>query len=597
MKLYVKHALKHRRLFMSKVETGLETVRHSLSHIMAEAVNTLFPGTQFGIGPAIDDGFYYDMALPRQITNDDLGTIEGLMRKIINEGRQFVRREISRDEAKKLFADQSMKIELINEFPEGEVISVYEQGNFRDLCRGPHVETSKELNAQAFKLVKIAGAYWRGDEKRPMLTRIYGYGFKKPAELDAHLKMLEEAERRDHRKIARELDLLHIDDENPGEIFWHNNGWLIYLTIQNYVRQRIRADGYQEVNTPFVMPQSLWERSGHWAKYRENMFITESEKRIFALKPMNCPGHIEIFRQGIKSYRDLPLRISEFGSCTRNEPSGSLHGIMRVRGFVQDDGHIFCTEEQIPGEVSKFCELLKSMYRDFGFDPDTILVKFSTRPEKRVGNDETWDRAEAALADACKKANLKYEIAPGEGAFYGPKLEFTLVDALGREWQCGTIQVDYQLPSKERLNAEYIGEDNAKHNPVMLHRAALGSLERFIGILIEHYAGAFPVWLAPEQAIVIPVAHSFDDYASSVVAQLKKAGIRASADLRDDRMNAKIREAQTKKIPYMLVVGQKEVDEGKVAPRTRGNEQRPAVSVADFISVLLAKVANKDLDV
>ncbi|HPX25508.1 MAG TPA: threonine--tRNA ligase [Treponemataceae bacterium] len=582
---------------MSKVETGLETVRHSLSHIMAEAVNTLFPGTQFGIGPAIDDGFYYDMALPRQITNDDLGTIEGLMRKIINEGRQFVRREISRDEAKKLFADQSMKIELINEFPEGEVISVYEQGNFRDLCRGPHVETSKELNAQAFKLVKIAGAYWRGDEKRPMLTRIYGYGFKKPAELDAHLKMLEEAERRDHRKIARELDLLHIDDENPGEIFWHNNGWLIYLTIQNYVRQRIRADGYQEVNTPFVMPQSLWERSGHWAKYRENMFITESEKRIFALKPMNCPGHIEIFRQGIKSYRDLPLRISEFGSCTRNEPSGSLHGIMRVRGFVQDDGHIFCTEEQIPGEVSKFCELLKSMYRDFGFDPDTILVKFSTRPEKRVGNDETWDRAEAALADACKKANLKYEIAPGEGAFYGPKLEFTLVDALGREWQCGTIQVDYQLPSKERLNAEYIGEDNAKHNPVMLHRAALGSLERFIGILIEHYAGAFPVWLAPEQAIVIPVAHSFDDYASSVVAQLKKAGIRASADLRDDRMNAKIREAQTKKIPYMLVVGQKEVDEGKVAPRTRGNEQRPAVSVADFISVLLAKVANKDLDV
>ncbi len=582
---------------MSKVDTGLETVRHSLSHIMAEAVNTLFPGTQFGIGPAIDDGFYYDMALPRAITNDDLSAIEGLMRKIINEGRQFVRREVTRDEARKLFADQPMKIELINELPEGEAISVYEQGNFRDLCRGPHVETSKELNAQAFKLVKIAGAYWRGDEKRPMLTRIYGYGFKKPGELDAHLKMLEEAERRDHRKIAKELDLLHIDDENPGEIFWHNNGWLIYLTIQNYVRQRIRADGYQEVNTPFVMPQSLWERSGHWAKYRENMFITESEKRLFALKPMNCPGHIEIFRQGIKSYRDLPLRISEFGSCTRNEPSGSLHGIMRVRGFVQDDGHIFCTEEQIPGEVSKFCELLKSMYRDFGFDPDTILVKFSTRPEKRVGDDETWDRAEAALADACKKANLAYEIAPGEGAFYGPKLEFTLVDALGRQWQCGTIQVDYQLPSKERLNAEYIGEDNAKHNPVMLHRAALGSLERFIGILIENYAGAFPVWLAPEQAIVIPVAHTFDDYAASVVAKLKNAGIRVSADLRDDRMNAKIREAQTMKIPYMLVVGQKEVDEGKVAPRTRTNEQRPAVSIEEFISFMKAKIEGKDLTV
>ncbi len=582
---------------MSKIETELETVRHSLSHIMAEAVNTLFPGTQFGIGPAIDDGFYYDMALPRPITNDDLRAVEGLMRKIINEGRQFVRREVSREEAKKLFADQSMKIELINELPEGEVISVYEQGNFRDLCRGPHVESTKELNAQAFKLVKIAGAYWRGDEKRPMLTRIYGYGFKKPAELEAHIKMLEEAERRDHRKIARELDLLHIDDENPGEIFWHNNGWIIYLTIQNYVRQRIRADGYQEVNTPFVMPQSLWERSGHWAKYRENMFITESEKRLFALKPMNCPGHIEIFRQGIKSYRDLPLRISEFGSCTRNEPSGSLHGIMRVRGFVQDDGHIFCTEEQIPGEVSKFCELLKSMYRDFGFDPDTILVKFSTRPEKRVGDDATWDRAEAALADACKKANLTYEIAPGEGAFYGPKLEFTLVDALGRQWQCGTIQVDYQLPSKERLNAEYIGEDNAKHNPVMLHRAALGSLERFIGILIENYAGAFPVWLAPQQVMVIPVAHTFDDYASSVVERLKKEGIRAAADLRDDRMNAKIREAQTQKIPYMLVVGQKEVDEGKVAPRTRGNEQRPAVSVDEFIASILAKIESKDLTV
>lgn len=579
---------------MSKtLDEGLQTVRHSLSHVMAEAVVTLFPGTKFGIGPAIDDGFYYDMELPRPLTDDDLPAIESTMRKIINEGRNFERKEVSKAEARTIFADQPYKLELIDDLPDGEIISVYRQGAFADLCRGPHVGSSKELNAQAFKLVKIAGAYWRGDEKRPMLTRVYGYGFRKPAELDAHLKMLEEAERRDHRKIARELDLLHIDDENPGEIFWHNNGWLVYLTIQNYVRQRIRADGYQEVNTPFVMPQSLWERSGHWAKYRENMFITESEKRLFALKPMNCPGHIEIFRQGIKSYRDLPLRISEFGSCTRNEPSGSLHGIMRVRGFVQDDGHIFCTEEQIPGEVSKFCELLKSMYRDFGFDPDTILVKFSTRPEKRVGDDATWDRAEAALADACKKANLSYEIAPGEGAFYGPKLEFTLVDALGRQWQCGTIQVDYQLPSKERLNAEYIGEDNSKHNPVMLHRAALGSLERFIGILIEHYAGAFPLWLAPEQAVVVPVAHTFDAYAQEVVDKLKSAGIRASADVRDDRMNAKIRDAQTRKVPYMLVVGQKEMDAVQVAPRTRNNTQVPAMGVDEFIAFASEKIASK----
>ncbi len=576
---------------------GLETVRHSLSHVMAEAVTVLFPGTKFGIGPAIDDGFYYDMQTPRPLTNDDLSAIESAMRKIINEGRTFVRKEVSRDEAKKIFADQPFKLELIEDLPAGETISAYEQGAFVDLCRGPHVGSTKELNAQAFKLTKIAGAYWRGDEKRPMLTRIYGLGFKKPAELDAHLKMLAEAEKRDHRKIARELDLLHIDDENPGEIFWHNNGWLVYLTVQNYVRERIRADGYIEVNTPFVMPQSLWERSGHWAKYRENMFITESEKRLFALKPMNCPGHIEIFKQGTKSYRDLPMRIAEFGSCTRNEPSGSLHGIMRVRGFVQDDGHIFCTEEQIPSEVAKFCELLKSMYRDFGFDPDTILVKFSTRPEKRVGDDATWDRAEAALADACKKANLDYEIAPGEGAFYGPKLEFTLVDALGRQWQCGTIQVDYQLPSKERLNAEYIADDNTKRHPVMLHRAALGSLERFIGILIENYAGAFPVWLAPAQAIVIPVGHGFDEYATNVLAQLKAAGIRASVDLRDDRMNAKIRDAQTKKIPYMVVVGQKEMEAGAVAPRTRTGAQLPATPVADFIALVKDKIATKSLEV
>ncbi len=573
----------------------LDLVRHSTAHVMAEAVLTLFPGAKVAIGPSIDHGFYYDFQLPRAISPEDLPEIEREMRKLINAHSDFVRREVSRAEALELFKDEPFKTELIQDLPEGEIISVYQSGAFLDLCRGPHVANTREINAQSFKLMKTAGAYWRGDEKRPMLTRIYGTAWEKPNDLKAYLDMLAEAEKRDHRKLARELDLLHIDDENPGEIFWHNDGWLVYLLVQNYVRTRIRADGYQEVNTPFVMPQSLWERSGHWAKYRENMFITESEKRLFALKPMNCPGHIEIFKQGIKSYRDLPLRIAEFGSCTRNEPSGSLHGIMRVRGFVQDDGHIFCTEEQIPSEVAKFCELLKSMYRDFGFDPDTILVKFSTRPEKRVGDDATWDRAEAALADACKKANLDYEVAPGEGAFYGPKLEFTLVDALGRQWQCGTIQVDYQLPSKERLNAEFIGEDNSKHTPVMLHRAALGSLERFIGILIENYAGAFPVWLAPRQAVVIPVAPGFDGYAVEVADRLSAAGIRVKADVDNDRMNAKIRKHQGFKIPYQLVVGQKEMDEKSVAVRFRSGEQK-VMTLDSFVSYIEEKVSSRSIE-
>jgi threonyl-tRNA synthetase len=581
---------------MKEQNEHLQTVRHSLSHVMAEAISQLYPGTKFGIGPAIDDGFYYDMQLPRPLSPEDLPAIESAMRKIVNEGREFKRQELSRDEAMKLFADQPYKLELIQDLPEGETISIYDQGKFIDLCRGPHVANSKELNAQAFKLTRIAGAYWRGDEKRPMLTRVYGIGFEKPAQLDEHLKMLAEAEKRDHRKIGKEMDLFHVDDENPGQIFWHPAGWSIYRTIEDYVRAKIKEDGYVEVKTPFILPQSLWEKSGHWAKYRENMFITESEKRLFMVKPMNCPGHIEIFKQGTKSYRDLPLRIAEFGSCTRNEPSGTLHGIMRVRGFVQDDAHIFCTEEQIPSEVAKFCALLKGMYRDFGFDPNKILVKFSTRPEKRVGDDATWDRAEAALADACKKAELPYEISPGEGAFYGPKLEFTLVDALGREWQCGTIQVDYQLPSKERLNAEYIGEDNAKHNPVMLHRAALGSLERFIGILIEQYAGAFPLWLAPEQMVVIPVAPTFNEYAAKVAEALKAAGFRAGADLGEDRMNAKIRNAQNRKACYMLVVGQKEADEGKVAPRTRANAQVPAMGLADFIAYAREKSDTKSFE-
>lgn len=573
----------------------LDLLRHSTAHIMAAAVIKLFPGTKVAIGPAIEHGFYYDFQFPKTLTPDDLPEIEKEMRKILNGNHDFNRRVVGRAEALKLFADEPFKTELINDLAESEELSLYESDGFVDLCRGPHVANTKEINAQSFKLMKIAGAYWRGDEKRPMLTRIYGTAWEKPNDLKAYLEMLAEAEKRDHRKIGKELNYFHIDDENPGQIFWHPDGWTVYRLIENYVREKIREDGYVEVKTPYVMPQSLWERSGHWAKYRENMFITESEKRLFALKPMNCPGHIEIFKQGLKSYRDLPMRIAEFGSCTRNEPSGSLHGILRVRGFVQDDGHIFCTEEQIPGEVAKFCHLLKAMYRDFGFPEESILVKFSTRPEKRVGDDATWDRAEAALADACKKADLDYEVSPGEGAFYGPKLEFTLIDALGRGWQCGTIQVDYQLPSKERLNAEYTGDDNARHTPVMLHRAALGSLERFIGILIENYSGALPAWLCPRQVVIIPVAATFDDYAREIEASLNAAGFRVSADLENDRMNAKIRKHQSFKVPYQLVVGQKEMDDKAVAVRFRDGRQQ-VMGLEDFIRYLSEKVSSRAVE-
>ena len=574
----------------------LETIRHSTSHVMAEAVLKLFPGSKVAIGPSIENGFYYDFELTRPITQEDLPAIEKEMRKILSSNKDFQRKELSRAEAKAMFADQPYKLELIDGLPEDATISIYNQGDFTDLCRGPHVCNTKEINAQSFKLMKTAGAYWRGDVSRPMLTRIYGTAWEKPADLKAYLDMLAEAERRDHRKLGREMDLFHIDEDNPGEIFWHPNGWMIYSTIRDYVREKIRKDGYVEVNTPFVMPRSLWERSGHWAKYKENMFITESEKRLFALKPMNCPGHVEIFKSRLRSYKDLPLRMAEFGSCTRNEASGALHGIMRVRGFVQDDAHIFCTEEQIPSEVKKFCHLLKDIYKDFGFTDDKISVKFSTRPELRVGDDATWDRAEAALAEACTQAGLEYTLQPGEGAFYGPKLEFTLVDALGREWQCGTIQADFQLPAPDRLNAEYVGDDNAKHNPVMLHRAVLGSLERFIGILIENFAGAFPAWLHYQQVVVIPVAPAFNDYAQKVAASLEDAGFRVQADLGNDRMNAKIRLAQTQKTPYMLVVGEKEAADNAVAVRFRDGRQQQVMSLADFTAYLQEKVSSHSVD-
>jgi len=573
----------------------LSTLRHSTAHVMAEAVVNLFPGTKVAIGPAIDYGFYYDFELPRPINNDDLPAIEKEMRKILTTRSNFEKEVISREKALEMFKDQPFKIELIKDLPADEEISIYKSGEFTDLCRGPHVCSMADINAQGFKLMKIAGAYWRGDETRPMLTRIYGTAWEKPNDLKEYLAMLEEAEKRDHRKVGKAMNLFHIDEENPGQIFWHPKGWTLYLTIQNYVRKRIKEDGYLEVHTPFVMPRSLWERSGHWAKYKENMFITESEKRLFALKPMNCPGHVEIFKQGIKSYKDLPLRLAEFGSCTRNEPSGSLHGIMRIRGFVQDDAHIFCTEEQISSEVSKFCALLKRMYADFGFAEDKILVKFSTRPEQRVGDDATWDRAEKALSDACADAGLKYEIAEGEGAFYGPKLEFTLIDALGREWQCGTIQLDYQLPSAERLNAEYIGDDNNKHHPVMLHRAVLGSLERFIGILIENCAGIMPPWLAPVQAVIVPVAPAFNEYAQKVQKVLDEKGFRVIADIGTDRMNAKIRKHQEEKVIYQLIVGQSEMDNNSVAVRMRKGGQK-IMSLDDFISFLKDKVDSFAID-
>ena len=573
----------------------LSTLRHSTAHVMAEAVVNLFPGTKVAIGPAIDYGFYYDFELPRPINNDDLPAIEKEMRKILTTRSNFEKEVISREKALEMFKDQPFKIELIKDLPADEEISIYKSGEFTDLCRGPHVCSMADINAQGFKLMKIAGAYWRGDETRPMLTRIYGTAWEKPNDLKEYLAMLEEAEKRDHRKVGKAMNLFHIDEENPGQVFWHPKGWTLYLTIQNYVRQRIKEDGYLEVHTPFVMPRSLWERSGHWAKYKENMFITESEKRLFALKPMNCPGHVEIFKQGIKSYKDLPLRLAEFGSCTRNEPSGSLHGIMRVRGFVQDDAHIFCTEEQISSEVSKFCALLKRMYADFGFAEDKILVKFSTRPEQRVGDDATWDRAEKALSDACADAGLKYEIAEGEGAFYGPKLEFTLIDALGREWQCGTIQLDYQLPSAERLNAEYIGDDNNKHHPVMLHRAVLGSLERFIGILIENCAGIMPPWLAPVQAVIVPVAPAFNEYAQKVQKALDAKGFRVIADIGTDRMNAKIRKHQEEKVIYQLIVGQSEMDNNSVAVRMRKGGQK-VMTLDEFISFLKDKVDSFAID-
>ena len=569
--------------------------RHSLAHVMAEAVLQIFPDAQIAIGPPVDNGFYYDFGLPRPLNEEDFPIIEAKMREIIKSRSPFVKEVVDKKTAAQVFSGQIYKLAILEGLPENEEISLYRSHEFVDLCRGPHVEDMARLDPTSFKLVKVAGAYWKGDEKNAQLQRIYAYAFHNRKDLEAYLKQLEEAEKRDHRKLGRQLDLFHLDAENPGQVYWHANGWTIWRVVEDYVRVKVREAGYQEIKTPSVMPQSLWEKSGHWAKFRENMLVTESEKRLFALKPMNCPGHVEVFKQGLKSYRDLPLRLAEFGSCVRNEPSGALHGIMRVRGFVQDDAHIFCTEEQVETEIVAFTDLLREIYRDFGFDPEKVLVRLSLRPDVRAGSDADWDRAEANLANACRAAGYEYAEAPGEGAFYGPKLEFTLYDALGRGWQCGTMQIDYQLPSPERLDAEYVDADGSRKVPVMLHRAILGSLERFIGILIENYGGALPVWLSPMQAVVVSVGEKFNPYAQKVAAELRAAGFRAEADVADQKMGAKIREAQMRKIPYMVIVGGEEEENGSVSLRTRTGEQKNGIPRDQFIAFVKEKIEKKEL--
>ena len=567
-----------------------EMRRHSAAHLTARAVCNLFPGTQTDIGPATDDGFYYDFDLEHRLAPEDFPALEKEIARLIALDEPFVRAEMSRPDVAARLAGQKYKLERLADIPEGETISTYEVGDYFEMCRGPHVEHSAQIGA--VKLMKVAGSYYRGDENNKMLQRVYGIVGKDQAELDAYVARLEEAKKRDHRRLGVELDLFHLDPEDPGQIFWHPKGWTIYVALQDYMRAKLIKDGYQEVNTPAIMPRSLWERSGHWDHYKANMFVTESEKRVFAVKPMNCPGALEIFKSRMRSYKDLPLRLAEFGHCARNEPSGTLHGIMRVRGFVQDDAHIICTEEQIEEEVAKFCRLLKDVYKDFGFDKN-LLVKLSTMPEDHVGDEATWQHAESALAAACKASGMDYEIQPGEGAFYGPKLEFTLIDALGRPWQCGTIQLDYQLPSAERLNAEYIGPDSQKHHPVMLHRAVLGSLERFIGILIEHYAGSFPLWLSPEQVRILPITDKQVPYAQKIRDALAARGLRVEIDASADKLGAKIRNGTVAKVPYLLVAGGRDEAAGVVSVRKRGAGDVGAMKLEDFIAKVDEDLKNK----
>jgi len=573
----------------AKDADGLELIRHSTAHLLAYAVKELFPDAQVTIGPVIEHGFYYDFSYKRPFTPEDLAAIEKKMAELANKDEPVVRRVLPRDEAVAYFKGlgEHYKAEIIASIPSNEDVSLYREGAFEDLCRGPHVPSTGKL--KHFKLMKVAGAYWRGDHRNEMLQRIYGTAWATKDELQQHLTMLEEAEKRDHRKLGRELDLFHIDEHSPGTVFWHPKGWTVWQEVEQYMRKVYRDNGYQEVKGPQILDQGLWEKTGHWDKYRENMFVTESEKRDYALKPMNCPGHIIIFNQGIKSYRDLPLRFGEFGQCHRNEPSGGLHGIMRVRAFTQDDGHIFCTEDQIQSEVVAFTTLLRKVYKDFGFTD--IIYKLSTRPEKRIGTEESWDRAEAALANGLKASGCEFEYLPGEGAFYGPKIEYTLKDALGRPWQCGTIQVDPNLP--ERLDAEFVGEDGARHRPIMLHRAIVGSLERFIGILIEQHAGALPVWLAPVQVVVAGITDAQADYVQEVAKTLQKQGLRVETDLRNEKITYKIREHALQKLPYILVVGDKEKASGAVAVRARGNKDLGVMSLESFSQLIATDVSSR----
>jgi threonyl-tRNA synthetase len=578
-------------IITAKSDEALELIRHDAAHVMAQAVQELYPGTQVTIGPAIEDGFYYDFARDEPFTPADLEKIEDRMREIV--GRDLpIRREVwERDDAKKTFAGigEDYKVQIIEDIiPEGEEVSVYRQGDWFDVCRGPHLPSTGKL-PKAFKLMKLAGAYWRGDSNNEMLQRIYGTAWRTKDELKDYLHRLEEAEKRDHRKIGKALDLFHAQDEAPGMVFWHNRGWTIYLAVQQYIRDKLREHGYQEVHTPQVIDRSLWEKSGHWDKFGDMIFTTHSENRDYAIKPMNCPAHIQIYNHGLKSYRDLPLRLAEFGSCHRNEPSGTLHGLMRVRNFVQDDAHIFCTEEQILSEVLAFNDLLFEVYRDFGFEE--VLVKLSTRPEKRVGSDDLWDKAEKSLEDALEQSGLEWELQPGEGAFYGPKIEYSLRDCLGRVWQLGTIQLDFSMPG--RLGATYVAEDNTKKTPVMLHRAILGSLERFIGILIEHHAGAFPLWLAPVQAVVLNITDRQAAFCEEVAKSLQDKGFRAELDLRNEKIGFKIREHTLQRTPYLLVVGDREMENRSVAVRTRSGEDLGAMPLDELIARLQQEVAQR----
>ena len=560
---------------MSNNEPFIDILRHDTAHVLAMAVQELFPDAQVTIGPVIENGFYYDFDRKEPFTEKDLGTIEKKMKEIVNRDEKTSFKVMSREDAIKLFSDkgENYKVEIIRDLPESEELKVYYHGEWFDLCKGPHLESTGKIG-KAFKLTKVAGAYWRGDSNNPMLQRIYGTAWETQEDLENYLNLLKEAEKRDHRKLGKELDLFHFQEEAPGSVFWHAKGWTLFRTLIDYMRQRQEEAGYEEINTPDIMDKSLWERSGHLEKFGDNMFTTEArEERVYALKPMNCPGCVQVYKQGLKSYRDLPLRVAEFGKVHRYEPSGALHGLMRVRAFTQDDAHIFCTEDQITEESKKVCDLVLSIYKDFGFE--NVSIKFSDRPEKRVGNDDVWDKSEAALREAMEATGLEYTLNPGEGAFYGPKLEFILKDAIGREWQCGTLQVDLNLP--ERLGGHYVAEDGQKHNPVMLHRALFGSLERFTGILIEHYAGNLPLWLAPTQAVVAPITSDINEYAERVFLSLKNKGIRVEKDLRNEKISYKIRENSLKKIPYQLILGKNEMEDNTVTLREFGNDKQEKI--------------------